>query len=95
MISGQNFGKRKERGREKNMMWNSKQKCLYRGLIFARAKLNFNISDDIVQKLNSGQQKEYEFGNKPGKLLAHKKKEQARRSKLKRPLKQFILRKIR
>ena len=50
-------------------------------LTTAKAKLNTLISEEILQKINLTKQKDYEFGNKPGKLLAYQiKKEQAEKT---------------
>ncbi len=46
----------------------------WRQLTVARAKLNLNISDQIIQKINYIRQKDYEFRNKPGELLAQQKR---------------------
>lgn len=47
----------------------------------AKAKLNTMISEEIVHKINLTKQKDYELGNKPGKLIAYQiKKEQAEKT---------------
>lgn len=77
--------KRKELEREvahcENLHKNASTEDNWRQLTAARAKLNIMMSDEITQKMNYIRQKEYEFGNKPGKLLAHQiKKEQAEKT---------------
>lgn len=42
----------------------------------ARAKLNIDLTNEIITQMNLIRQKNYEFGNKPSKLLAYQLKKQ-------------------